>query len=470
MNGDPTATGNSTRVHISISQKNMLASMVLRKPPPGEPPITVEEILRAVEEAGVIFGLAPAAIEEALSGEEYHTPIAIANGLTPVVGVHARFEYHFNTAYDYRPVEDENGHIDYRNINFIQNAEKDQALVTKIPPTSGTPGKSVFGRLIKAFPGADLPFKRGLNTEVSEDGLQLIATAAGAIQFKNSLVSILDCIVILGDVNHSVGNLDCRGSVRVTGDVKAGFRHKIDGDLEVNGNMEDCHVEVGGNVYLKGGSFGNGKCLLKADGDIMLKYAEGQRMSAGHEIHVGGEMINCQASAGESILVKSRRGRIVGGRVEAGKEIRTANLGSDANTATIVNIATDRELLTIHAKLKKELNDLANEHRRVEETLYSLFQLKQNNRLTPEKQEALVELGVKQKELPVRIEYCQMKSADIEETISQIKDARIVIEDTLYPGVRVEFGLISRRIVSKLVCCQISLMGNKIVISNYKRD
>jgi uncharacterized protein (DUF342 family) len=448
----------------------MAASMLLRAPQEGDAPLTVDEVLKAIEQESVVFGIDRAAVEKAVANDEFNTPIQVAVGRKPEAGSHAKFECHFDTAQVHTPKQDENGHFDYRDISFIQNAEEGQVLVTKVPPTQGKPGMSVRGREIKAIDGRDLPFKQGKNTKVSEDGLELLATANGAIQFRNGQVSVLDVIVIQGNVDHNVGNIDCRGSVRVAGHVKAGFNLKIDGDLEVNGNMEDCDVDVGGNIYVKGGFFGNGKGVMKAGGDITVKFAEGQNMVAGNEIQVGGEIMNCQVVAGERIWVKGHRGKIVGGNVSAGKEIRTAILGSGAGTVTCATVACDQQLMAAYYRIGKEQQRLRDDNQRIKEALYVLYRLQMDDKLPPEKQTTLTQLEALQKEIPLSLEDLENQKAEIEQAMSEVKDARIIVEDTLYPGVKACFGLVNRQIVNHQRRCKLTLEGNKILTSDFKGD
>ncbi|MBU0983332.1 MAG: FapA family protein, partial [candidate division Zixibacteria bacterium] len=336
-------TGTSTRprITITVSKDAMSASLLLRTPSESEDDVTVAEILEELANAGVQFGVDEGAISKAVSELIFNTPITVASGLKPEKGVNSSFVYSFNTDADHRPKEDEDGNIDYKAINFIQNVEKGSVLVTKVPPTPGRTGMTVLGKELAGIDGRDLPFKNGANTKVSDDGTTLLATASGAVQYSYGTVAVKDVLTISGDVDHSVGNIDCLGSVKVTGSIMAGFTVRVDGDLEVNGNIQDCNIEVGGSIYVKGGFFGEGKGMMMAGGDITVKFAEGQRMIAGHDVNIGGEIINCQVLAKEHVTIKGKRGKIVGGEVKAGKKIRAAILGSDAGTPTHLTVGYD---------------------------------------------------------------------------------------------------------------------------------
>jgi len=459
-----------TRVAVTVSKDFMAASILLRAPQDGDGAITVEEVMQELAQADVVFGIDEDAVTAAVTNCEYNAPIKVAGGRKPERGADSSFIYHFDTSQELKPKEDEDGHIDYRDISFIQNTEKGAVLATKVPPTPGKPGMTVKGKEIQGPDGRNIPFNNGVNTEISNDGLSLVATVAGAIQFQFGKVSVMDVIVIKGDVDHTVGNLDCRGSVRVTGGIKAGFKLVIDGDLEVNGNVEDADIHVKGNIMVKGGCFGDREGIMEAGGDITVKFAEGQRLIAGREILVGGEIINCRVEAGDKVMVKGRRGKIIGGRVRARREIRASVLGSEAGTATELQVAYDPELMRQYHEVVKEKQRIQEDGERVKEALYVLYRFQMEGNLPPEKQAALDKLELFQKELPQNLASLDKQKAEIEKSLAEYQEATIICEGILYPGVKASFGIIYREIVEERERCKLGLEGGKVLISEFRGD
>ena len=463
-------TGKRERVKVTIAKDSMTASVLLRESPSDEGSIMVEEAMDALGRAGVVFGLDENAVVEAINESRFNTPIKVASGVKPKRGASTSFEYHFDTSTKRTPKEDEDGRIDYRDISFILNTEKDALLVTKKPPKQGEPGRSVLGGEIAGPPGRDIPFKYGANSAVSDNGLELRSTAGGAILFQNGKVSVMDVLTIKGDVDFKVGNLDSRGSVRVTGDVKAGFELRIDGDLEIGGNVEDADIRVKGNVLVKGGFFGNGKGILHADGDVTVKYAEGQNISSGGNVFIGGEIINCQVIAREKVVIKGSRGKIIGGEVRAGKEIRTSTAGSEAGIPTGLYVAFDSDLMKDHSKTIGEIDRLRGDGKRIAEALYALYRLQIDGKLPADKQEAFKKLQVFKKELPENLKALNQRKADLEEAIAKLKDDRIIVERKLHTGVKAQFGIVYREIVETTERCKITLEGNQVMISDFRGD
>ncbi|MDX9856318.1 MAG: FapA family protein [candidate division Zixibacteria bacterium] len=453
------------RVRITVSGDSMSATMVLYKPEQADPPVTVDEVKEALEAEGVIYGIDEKEIARGVEEQIYVTPIKVAGGDLPNPGVSARFDYHFDTTNQRTPKEDQDGRIDYKDISFIQNTHVGDVLVTKIPPTRGTPGKNVFGKEIQGPMGRDIPFKRGTNTRVSDDGMTLIATASGAIVFQKGKVSVNDVTVIRGDVDFNVGNIDCAGSVKVSGSVKTGFTIKVDGNLEVEGNVEDSTIEVAGSVYIKGGFFGEGKGILRAENDIVVKYAEGQRLEAGGTVTVGGEIINCTVTAAHNIEVKGNRGKIIGGMVRAGKSVRASVFGSDAGTKTVVIAGYNPELIARYNDTVKEIMRLAEDAKRIKEALYSLYRLQMDGKLPADKKAALAKLETVQKAIPGSIEELGKQKAELEEKLKQFENANVIADTIIYPGVRVQFGVVYREFVEERERVKVTCDNGQVMVS-----
>ncbi|MEW6050508.1 MAG: FapA family protein [Candidatus Zixiibacteriota bacterium] len=468
MTPDTTQIGAKQRCRVTASKDLMTAMMVVFPPEGNSPDPTVEELLAELGAAGVTFGIDRDAIEQCLADHVYNEPIKAAVGKLPVKGENAQFIYHFDTTGHHAPQQGEDGRIDYRNMRYIQNAEPGTALVSKKPPTTGEPGTNVYGKEVAAAPGRDFALKAGMNTRVSEDGLSVVASAPGAIVFANGEVSVKDVLTINGDVDISVGNLDCRGSVHVRGHIKAGFNITVDGHLEVDGTVEDSVIRAKGNVLVRGGFFGNGSGEMHADGDITVKFAEGQKLIAGGSLIVGGELINCQVTVRENVQVKGKKGKIIGGDIRAGKEIRASELGSEKGTVTNLRVAYDARLIQEYQETSKEAARLKADSERIKEALYALLRLQLDGKPPPDKKEAMEKLRQFQKDLPKNIEALAVRKKEIENKLRELHDARIIAEDRLYGGVKAYFGIVYREIMEEYRTCKLTSDGSQISLTDFK--
>ncbi len=466
-----TTTGARTRlVRIVITKDKMSAMMALGKPPQNVPPATMDDVKEELKRVGLVHGIDWDAIEQALDSEVYETPVKIATGTQPKRGRDSTFEYAFETEKQHSPEESEDGRIDYRSINFIQNVREGTALIRKTPPTDGENGKGVDGKIIPGIRGRDFPFSQGANTVVSENGLELRAATNGAIVFTRSGVSVNDVTTINGDVDMSVGNIECIGSVRVAGQIQPGFELAVGGNLEVNGNVADSTIRCEGNILVRGGCFGKGEGIIRADGDVVVKYAEGLKLHAGNDILVGEELHNCRAIAGERVLVKSKKGKIVGGEVNAGKEIRVAIAGTDAGTKTVLRVGYDADLMGRYKTTVKEVQRIERDAERVKTTMVGLYKLQMNGGLDDQKKAVLSQLEEFQKTAPGELKRLKEEQAQLEEQLAEIADASIICEKTLHAGVIAYFGMVYREFTESHQRCKLTMDDGRVVLSESRPE
>ncbi len=460
-------TNTQVKFQITVAKDSMSVSIIIKKPLANESPATFDEIMSAIDDEGIVFGINEEIIHTILKDNIYNNPTKIADGEKPKRGNNSVFKFHFDTARDYKPQVDDDGHIDYKNINFIQNVEEGGVLVTRIPAQSGIPGTNVFGKKIQGPDGRNLPFKNGANTEISEDGNTLTAKCSGAIVFLYNKVSVNDVMLIKGDVDFNVGNLDCRGSVRVNGTVKTGFSIKTDGDLEVNSNVQDANLDVKGNIMVKGGFFGKGDGVMKAGGEIYVKFAEGQKIIAGGDVIIGGEAINCHIESQGNIIVKGPKGKIVGGVAKAKKEIRASYLGSESGTFTELVVAYNAELMKNYHDCIQEQARLTADGERIKEVLVGLVRLKLDNKLPADKVEVMNKLKEFNTDLPENLKKLDEEIETIKIELKKLDDAQIVAEKIVYPGVKASFGLVYREFNTEGQKCVVRQENGQIYISEY---
>ncbi|PWB68706.1 hypothetical protein C3F09_11185 [candidate division GN15 bacterium] len=469
MAGETAQTGTQHKARVTITKDGMHAMLVIYPPSPGEASPTLADIALALDKVGVIYGIDQDLIGKSLRENAYNTPIPAAVGNPPKKGQDSVHTYTFDINNNHSPHEDADGRIDYKQLNFLQSAEIGQVLATRSVPTEGTSGTNVMGKPIPAATGRDVPFRAGSGTKVSEDGRTLSATVTGAICYRNGEVSVKDIVSINQDVDTATGNLDCRGSVRIRGDVKTGFTVMADGDVEVSGAAEDCTIKARGSILIKGGFFGGGNGLLQADGNITVKFAEGQKLVAGGDLTVGGELVHCSVIVRGNVTVKGKHGKIVGGEIRAGREIHTSIAGSEAATPTVLYVGYNTELMSRYYAVQKELNRLKGDSARIKDALYGLYRLQMDGKLTKEKLAVLQKLETFQKDLPQNLSTLESQKVEIESKLSEFRDAKIIIDDVLYPGVKAYFGLVYREILEEVRACKLTLDGSQVLMSAVHR-
>ncbi len=60
-------------------------------------------------------------------------------------------------------------------LNLVQNINKGEVICQQFRPVEGVPGRTVLDQEIPCKTGKEVRLPKGRNTEISEDGTQLLA-------------------------------------------------------------------------------------------------------------------------------------------------------------------------------------------------------------------------------------------------------------------------------------------------------
>ena len=358
--------------------------------------LTVEDVRQALKSKGVTTGIMADEVDKIFRESLFDQDIMVAQGTLPQPGRNGKIEFYFRTERDFSPKEDEDGRIDFHEVSFLENIQKGQKLCRRIPPTNGKSGRSLMGKEIKAPNGHDVKVPMGPNTQYSSsEGPDVLEAATdGCVTLNPShLVEVQPKLEIKGDVDFNTGNINFNGTLTVGGDVKAGFSLEVTGDVEISGTVEDATVKAGGNALIKKGFIGHGKGLIETGGELTLKFAQNQTISAGGDLVLGGELMHCEARVGGNIIASGRKGAIIGGHVLAEGSIEVPQLGSVTFTKTFVHAGCDFKTEERLNEINRELDKVGENEEKVKKALYALskLRLKLQGNLPAEQQKPIYE-------------------------------------------------------------------------------
>ncbi|MDI3280800.1 MAG: FapA family protein [Bacillota bacterium] len=426
---------------VTVSDDGLAAYLEI-VPALGGKPLTREAVEAALAEAGVTYGINWSQVEVALQQQEFPHRYVVAAGKPPVDGKDAYLEYRFSLDKKAsRPVELEDGRVDFYNLQLVQNVQKGDVLAVKIPPQAGIPGMTVRGQPIPPKPGKDIKLPRGKNVEVSEDETQLIAGTAGQVVVSNGKIHVLPIYEVHGDVDFTTGNIDFVGSVVVQGNVHSGFTVRAQGNIEVRGSVEAANLFAGGDVVLLRGMQGGDRGQIVAGKNVVARFLEHAIVQAGEEVLVEEAILYSQVQAGRKIDVRGKRGRIVGGLLRAGELVRAKVIGSKLATKTEIEVGIQPE----HREELNKLNaSLAEKERQLDQLNKALNTLK--NALAAGKIFSEEETARMQKILKthafLRDEIVELRKRkeQLDALLSSDPRGRVQASEVMYPGVKVTIG------------------------------
>lgn len=352
---------NGLRIKVNFSENNLKA-VVCVAPPSNEqePPLVLQDIIDALKKSGVKSGINETIINEYLDEKKWDQTFIAAEGKYPDTGKDASFEYHFSTTKSLKPKIKEDGHIDYKEIEVICSAGKDDVLLKKIPATQGASGIDVFGNEVPGKFGQDITITAGAGTHKDPDDDMIIRAATdGIIAFnpKSLVVEIQKLYVIPGCVDYSTGNVNVKSSVDIGGDVKTGFSINTPYNVNVKGRVENATINCDGNLNVKGGIVGDSKQVIKVGGDIHTAYIRDQRIICTGGVYAGTEISGSVIESGDDVTLVKPDGRIVGGKIIASSKIVAGSAGNKYSVPTVLEVGVNFEHRERYLKKFEQITD-----------------------------------------------------------------------------------------------------------------
>lgn len=409
--------------------RDQLAAWLIVFPPLGAGKELEKNMLEKVlEESSVSFGV-DTELMEALSGkpDRYFHLFQIAKGQPVLDGKDGYIEDFFERTVKQKFAENEHGKVDYFNLNLVQNVEKGEVICRTVPPVEGISGRTVQNKEISCKTGKAVQLPKGQNTEISEDGTELLAVKSGRVEFSGRGFQVKSVLEISGNVDFSTGNIDFVGDVHIHGDVSSGFRVHTIGDITIDGVVEAAEIEAGGNLIVSKGISGDSRAVIRAHHDIYAMYMENCSVHSNGNIQTDC-IVNCDVYCDGEIQVRSGRGTIVGGRIRAARGVNSKIVGSRSESITVISLGGQPCADYERTFLLESLESLENEMEKVEKQPESPTRTKRMAKIRLDLSVGRMKLGRFDKELK------KIKEQLEEQGGSKLKC------DVAYPGLILNIG------------------------------
>jgi uncharacterized protein len=431
----------SAKPSLAIRPDGLSATVRLRPPRKGGGVPTAEEIVSFLSGAGVVAGILPEKIERLVAEGVYDTDVVVAEGRAPKQGMPARTEILFEGDPGRPYIFRTDGSTDLKELNFVQDRKAGDVLARVLPAEESEDGLSIFGTMVPAATAEGQPeVIPGDNTRYSDDGTEIIALVDGNAFIEGSLVCV-EPLVRVDRVNYETGNLHFDGSVIVKERIADGFTIEAGGNVEIGECVGRALVSAGRDVLLKGGMNGDGEGTIKAGGNITSKYIENARISCGGNLRVQELLLNSDFVVGSNLLLRGRRGELLGGNGVVGKNLWCKQLGSQAEVQTRVSLGIEPTVLHEFVNLKVSVEEKGVELDRVRNEILGLEKLSsyaqgRRGKITT----ALHQQKTRATEL--KTELAELKANLVRRRHGLVPDAATlaVIEGTMHPGSVVAFG------------------------------
>ena len=337
--------------YLSFVENNMMCYLTLPERRDGRK-YTEEIITKFLDRAKVVYGLDKDMIKKIGQEGKSADRVLIAVGREVVNGSNGRYEYFFDTEVNEEPEIMRDGSADLTNLGRLQQVRVGDRIALYHKATRGSDGYDVFGNLIKAVPGKEIPILKGTGFMIMTDRVSYVATYTGAIRMVDGRVEVTKLMVVQ-EVRITDKKIKYDGSVYVVNDVFSGSVIEATGDVVVGGHMESSDITAGGSVTIKGGVTCPIRGGVTAGGDVSAKYFEGASIS-GMNISAN-YFINCKIEAKGMVRTYGRVGTLYGGMVNSLYGIEVASVGNKTGARTIINLGVNTNILASYNNIRKNI-------------------------------------------------------------------------------------------------------------------
>lgn len=450
-----------SEAEISVDPNCTTAFMSINPPENGGLDITAEKIYSAIRAKGIEFGIQNDAIEDAVRNLRYNENICVARWLPPVNGEDGKIEYYFKKESTFKPVEDENGNVDYKNLGLVRNVYHGSPIAKITMPTEGTPGTDIMGKSVAQKVGVPASFKVGKGTELLSDGTEIIASVDGNLTYGDGAFNVEESLMIRGDVDVSSGNIDFIGDIIVKGNVMEGFAVTSKKNITIRGTVTNGTVTADGNITVKLGCINS--TLHSEKGTIKLDFCENSKLYAGVNVEasaiVGGEVF-----AGKKIIANGK-GVLMGGKYTALEDITASVIGSESYAKTLVTLGNNAVLSEEMEGHKRHITDMEDKLDQLGKIVATLAEMAKVTKLSPEREQMKVEAMRSRFQIQGEIKRLMARIKEIETTLERKQNLSISCKKAFYPGVTLRINSYVFQVNVVTPHCRATIGDNEIVMA-----
>ncbi len=382
--------------------------------------------------------------------------VVVCKGKPPVNGKNAVIEYLFERP-SVKPKLLSNGKVDYREFSKFIFVAKDQLIVKRTPADKGREGKDITGNVIKPVEGQDIQVEIVDGVYSNPEKTEFRSKYNGHIILSGNTISVFPLLQIDGDVDMRVGNLRFEGTVHITGNVQSGFIIDAD-DIIVDGIVENAELKARNTIVIRRGIKGViNKGYIKAGGNISIGYCENGCIITGGQLEIEKYCFNSFVEAA-SVVASGSEAIISGGTIKAFSHINVRKIGSKSSGKMEVSLGYSPLLQSKAEKVKVEINQLSELIERINASIEKLNISDPKVQANPKVKMLLDSAESFKRRLPLlEKKYNDLNSKSV------CREPKIIVEDTIYPGVELIILGVSKTIKTEMTKVE-------FVYGDYERD
>jgi len=434
-------------IGVTISPDNLSAVLYFHKAVENFR-CTADQLEAYLRGQGVVYGIRGDVLENIARDPKayFYSQTVVATGQPPIDGKDGMIRLVVDPDDETgRPVELEDGTVDFKELSRIRNVKRGQLIAERIPAEAGIPGKSVTGAVIPARNGKEARFRVGKNVVLNPEQTAMYAAIDGMVaKTEREKINVFPVYEVNGDVDYKTGNIDFVGTVVIRGNVLTGFRVRAGGDIRIVGGVEGAELEAEGSMEITGGIMAGGKGAVKAGKNVRCSFIQDANVFASEDIIVSQSIMHSNIRAGRSVICYGAKGLIVGGSIQAGEKVKARTIGNTMSTATSIEVGVAPELRSELNELRKQQRQLADNLDKTLKALALLDQMAAVGQLGQDKLVMRQKLWTTKRQTTEELEVVKERILEIEKLLEETENARVEAVNTIYGGTRIVIGRYTR--------------------------
>ena len=402
------------QISVVISPDALRAMVSIRPPHGSGAPADSQRIRDAAEQAGVLKGLLDDEIERIVQlthTGEIATGELIAEGRLPMEGnTHLSLNVTGDPAKAPVPVKEG------QTIGEIQTDEESGWNV-RGEPLMDDGGRVGTGDYID-------------RREEDEGRTVLIAEKSGHLVMENGKLSIRHLLDYVGDVSLASGNIRFPGRIKVEGSVLSRVVVDAGDGIEVTEVVQAALVNSGADIRVGKGIKGEGKAVLRCQGQMNFSYAEDANLLATGNIIAAKALMNCRVKCNGRLSIPGDSGRVIGGLMKLKDGLDIFDLGNERGAETVVSFGQDY-------LVENQIDQIVKEQKKIQEFMNEADKMMAERERKGNKN-GLIAIRQKKVDALKLLNKKSLRLFLLREKFEKHFDTNLTVRGTLWPGVTIE--------------------------------
>jgi uncharacterized protein (DUF342 family) len=420
---------------VQFRKNNMEAVLIITPGLGTQPEIDDQFLVSLYEKHNISFGVDSTIARRIPARIKSTLVITIANGEPPTFPSNAEIEEVFR----------ETG-------GPLYPVAKGQTIVVKRPALSGAKGRNVLDEPILPPKGTDIDIPPGINTSISENGLELISNIDGFVSMEKNSYCVVECKEYDPSAGMIPVKIDSPGMIRILGNVTEARTIIAGHHIEILGDVKSAEVVSGGSLVIHGKVTDCVKSKIQSSSDMYVGSASRSRLFCGGDIRISGAADFCDIVLNGNMLGRNgNKCEIIGGRVVATGNVEIANIGAAKPSPTSIEVGAPLALRSRHDHTARQTVVMIKNKKIVESELNRLIPLAKSGKISAEELMKLKRASVIHEALSQRIERNSAGLRKLQIVMAKLS-ARASVKAlvAVFPETTVKIGRLAMKIDRRL--------------------